>query len=174
VRAFVLGCRTSIMKPRSVAEAGLGLVLLLLTVACSNARAGIVSPNGKLVAYTVPVYDEDANLCNELWLRATDGASAKRLGRVSGERDRVSWVGNDRILLCEFAESPSLLGFDTAGKPVADILLPAECAPLYLALSPDGGKVAFTGGRTARGQREDGLFVYEARSGNVKLLIQRP
>jgi Tol biopolymer transport system component len=161
------------MKRRLALGISLGTVSLVLAAASSTLRAGIVSPDGKLVAYTIPAYDEDANLANDVFLRAGDGSSAKTLGRGVGARDQVSWIGNDRIVLSEFGSSRSCLVFDTSGKRLPEIVLPSECEPLYLAVSPDGEKVAFTGSRGSGDHQDYGLFVLEPKTGAVKLLIKK-
>ena len=100
------------LKPRI----SLTTLLLALAVMSSTLRAGVVSPNGKLVAYTVPAYDEDANLYSEVFVRASDGSSTRTLGKVPGQRDQVRWIGNDRIIVSEFPSADRFGVFDEIGR----------------------------------------------------------
>lgn len=151
----------------------LGTVSSALAVAGSAFGGGLVSAGGKLVAYTVPAYDQDGNLYNDVFLRATDGASATGLGRVGGQRDQVSWIGEDRIAVREFGSAGSFLVFDVKGKRLPDIVLPAGCEALYMAISPDGQKVAFTGSRETDGRKQYGLFVCDVQGGAARLLVEK-
>lgn len=158
------------MKSASITY--LSVLSLTLVFATAALRAGLVSPDGKLVAYTISAYDEDGSLYNEIFIRASDGSSPKTLGQAAGQRDQVSWIGNDRIALSEFASSDVFAVFDISGKRLADIVLPPDCDALYMAVSPDGQKVTFTGSRKAGDKKQYGLFVYDIKSGAVKLLIE--
>jgi len=151
----------------------LGAVSLALAAASSTLRAGLVSPDGKFVAYTTPAFDADGSPYNEVFLLASDGSSPKTLGKVDGQRERISWIGNDRVALSEFAASGPIAVLDVGGKPLADIILPSECQVFYLALSPDGQKVAFIGSRQIGEKPQYGLFVCDIKSGDVKLLIEK-
>ena len=133
----------------------------------------MVSPDGKFVAYTVPAYDEDANLDSEVFVRASDGASTRVLGTVPGRRDHISWIGNDRIVVNEFASANRLGVLDTTGKRLPDIVLPSDCGVFYMAVSPDGRKVTFTGSRTIGDKKQYGLFVCDLKTGLVKLLVEK-
>jgi hypothetical protein len=150
----------------------LGTMMALL-IASSTIHAGMASPDGKLVAYTVPTFDEDGSPCTELLLLARDAAYPKALGTVSGQRDRIWWIGNDRIALTEFSASDSIAVLDIRGKPAADILLPADYHVVYLAVSPDGQQIAFTGRRQSGEKPQSGLFVYDVKSREVRLLIEK-
>jgi hypothetical protein len=152
----------------------LGTVSLALAASSSTLRAGLVSPDGKFVAYTVPAYDADASLYNEVSVRASAGSSTKTLGRASGQRDRVSWVGNDSIAVTEAHSTDSFVVFAITGRRRSDIVLPSECDVLYLGSSPDGQKVTFTGSRKSGDQTQHGLFVYDVKTGAVKLLVEKP
>jgi len=151
----------------------LGIVSLALALASPTLRAGIVSPDGKLVAYTIPAYDEDGSPCNDVFVQATDGSSTKTLGRAAGQRDQVGWLGNDRIAVSQFASGGSFVVFDSNGKRLADIVLPSECDVLYMAVSPDAQKITFTGSRKADDKKQYGLFVYDVESGATKLLVEK-
>lgn len=148
-------------------------LLLALAVTGSTLRAGVVSPNGKLVAYTVPAYDKDANLSSEVFVRASDGSSTKTLGKVPGRRDQISWVGNDRLVVSEFASDNRFGVLDATGKRLPDIVLPSGCDVIYMAVSPDGQKVTFTGSRMNRDKKQYGLFVCDLKNGEVKLLVEK-
>jgi hypothetical protein len=147
--------------------------IMALLVASSIVRASLVSPDGKLVVYTVPTFDEDGSPCTELCLLASGAAYPKALGRVPGQRDRVSWIGNDRICMTESSTSGSIAIMGVGGKQLPDIVLPPECRVLYLAVSPDGQKVAFTGSRKSGEKIQYGLFVYDIERREVKLLIEK-
>ncbi len=151
----------------------LGTVLLALAVAGSGFGAGLVSADGKLVAYTVPAYDEDGSLYNEVFARATDGASTKTVGRAAGQRDQVSWIGNDRIAVSEFGSPGSFLVFEVTGKRLTDIVLPSGCEALYMAISPDAQRVAFTGSRKADNRKQYGLYVCDVQGGAARLLVEK-
>ncbi|HOB97297.1 MAG TPA: hypothetical protein PKM43_00965 [Verrucomicrobiota bacterium] len=151
------------------------LTTLLLTLAFMSAslRAGMVSPDGTLVAYAVPAYDKDANLYSEVFVSAGDGSSKRALGTVPGRRDQISWIGNDRIVLGEFAFAERCAVLDTTGERLPDVVLPSGCDVVYLAVSPDGQKVTFTGSCSVGGEQRHGLFVCDVDSGVVKLLIEK-
>jgi hypothetical protein len=151
----------------------LGALSLALAAASSTLRAGLVSPDGKLVAYTVPSYDADASLYNEVFVRASDGSSTKSLGKAPGQRDQISWIGNDCIVVNEAQGTGSFAVFDITGKRLADIVLPSECDVLYMGLSPDARKVAFTGSRKTGDRKQYGLFLYDVKTGTAKLLIEQ-
>lgn len=132
-----------------------------------------MSADGKRVAYTVPAYDQDGSLYNDVFVRAADGASAKTLGRAGGRRDQVCWIGDDRIAVSEFGLPESFLVFDVTGKRLPEIVLPAGCKALYPAISPDAQRVAFTGSRESDGRKQYGLFVCDVQGGAARLLVEK-
>lgn len=143
----------------------------ILAITSSTLHAALVSPDGKLVAYTIPAYDQDANLYSEVFVRAGDGSSTKTFGKATGRLDQVEWIGNDRLVISQSAFPDRFVVFDAAGKRLPDVVLPTECNVVYMAISPDGLKAAFTGSRTTAGKEQYGLFGYDLKSGLVKLLV---
>lgn len=149
-----------------------GIIGMMVLVLGLRLNAGIVSPDGTRVAYTVPGYDDNAERYGEVFLRATDGSSTRTLGRAGDQRDQVAWIGNDRLVFSEFAMDNRCEVLDAAGKRLPDIIIPTDCQVIYLAVSPDGQKIAFTGSREVGGDRKSGLFVYDVKSREVKLLVE--
>jgi hypothetical protein len=154
-----------------------GSVMFLMALGAvvgSSLGAGIVSSDGKLVVYTVPTCDDEAHLYSEVKVRAWDGSTTKTLGKVSGQWDGANWIGNKRIVLKESENIfiDSLAVWEAAGKRSPDLVMPAGCRAFYLALSPDGEKVAFTGQRAIGDKTQYGLFVWYPKQGEVKPLIE--
>jgi hypothetical protein len=63
--------------------------------------------------------------------------------------------------------------FDVTGKRLADVVLPSGCEALYMAISPDAQRVAFTGSRKTEGRKQYGLFVCEVQGGPARLLVEQ-
>ena len=82
-------------------------------------------------------------------------------------------LGNDRIVIGQFAVADHFVVLDTTGKRLPDIVLPSGCDPLYMALSPDGQKVAFTGSRNIGGKESYGVFVCQPKQGEARVLIKK-
>ena len=133
----------------------------------------MVSPDGKWVAYTIPAFDDDANLYSEIFLKSTDETPPRSLGKVAGELDQVTWIGNDQIALSQFAMANQFAVLETTGKRLPDIVLPPKCNVIYMTLSPDAQNVAFTGWRNVGDKNEYGLFVWRLRQNEVRLLIEK-
>jgi len=146
---------------------------LALALAGSTLGADLVSPDGKRIAYAVPIYDEEANAYNVVFVHAADGTSTNMLGKVPGHRTQVSWIGNDRVAVHEFASADRLFLLDLAGRRLEDLVLPSECHAFYLGLSPDGERVTFTGSRNSGDKTQYGLFIYGVKDGQVRCLIEK-
>ena len=149
---------------------GVGGILLLMWAAL---QAGMISPDGKFAAYTVPAYDEDADLCHEVFVKTTDGSSTRKLDRLKGNWTQVEWIGNDQLVISPFAMADRFVVFDMVGTRLPDIVLPSGCHPLYVALSPDGQNVAFTGSGNLGGKEPYGLFVCHLQQNEVRLLLEK-
>lgn len=159
--------KLSLFKPAIVIACGLLLAIW------ATLQAAMTSLDGTFIAYAVPAYDEDAELGHEVFLKATDGSSTATLGKLTGNWDQVNWTGNEQIAIGQFAMADHFVVLDTTGKRLPDIVLPSGCHPLYMALSPDGQKVAFTGSRNVGGKESYGVFVCQLKQGEARLLIEK-
>jgi len=148
-------------------------VCCILLGTCASLLGDMVSPDGKWVAYTVPAFDDDANLYSEVFLKSIDDEPPRSLGRITGELDQVIWMGNGRIALSQFAMGNQFAVVETTGKRLPDIVLPPKCNVIYMTLSPDAQNVAFTGWRNLGDKVEQGLFVWRLRQNGVRLLIEK-
>ena len=148
-------------------------VCWLLLGTCASLLGDMVSPDRKWVAYTIPAFDGDANLQSEVFLKSADETPPRSLGKVAGELDQVTWIGNDQIALSQFALANQFAVLETTGKRLPDIVLPPKCNVIFMTLSPDAQNVAFTGWRNLGDKNQYGLFVWRLRQNEVRLLIEK-
>ena len=154
---------------------------LALASAGSSFGSDLVSPDGNRMAYVVPIYDKQVSANHDqevpancvVFERATDGTSTNMLGKVPVDRPIVSWIGNDRVAVHEFAHADRLYLWDIAGRRQEELVLPPEYHAYYLEVSPDGERVTFTGYRSAVDKPQMGLFVYGVKDGQVRCLLEK-
>jgi hypothetical protein len=73
-------------------------VCCVLLGTCASLLSDMVSPDGKWVAYTIPAFDDDADLDSEIFLKSTDETPPWSLGKVAGELDPVTWIPESMLV----------------------------------------------------------------------------
>ena len=147
-------------------------LLFALLVCRTPGVADSVSPDGKFVAYCVPSYDRQAERISEVFICATDGSSRRKLGVFSDHLTQIMWLAGDALAFTDRANGAFQV-VRTDGKRLPDLKLPEGCNAIHKALSPDGKRVAFEGSLERAGKRQYGLFVCDAKNGEVRCLIEK-
>lgn len=108
------------------------------TLVASFPRDVSLSPNGRWMAYTVPVDGQS----NEVWIARTDGSGARRVHRSQHWSLRPAWSPDGRRLA---------FGEQWVGLHVLDLTSgdreqhePPRCAPGAIDWSPSADRLAFT------------------------------
>lgn len=99
-----------------------------------------ISPNGKLLAYTVTYYSMEENRGNaELYLMSVDGGEATRLTTSQGSEFSPVWKDDENILFCRGTQIISLNVNSMAESIVAE----SERGFEGIKLSPDGSRLLY-------------------------------
>jgi len=132
----------------------------------------LVSPDGRLLAYGIPAYDEDGTRVTRVVVCALDGSESRVVGTVPGQGGALLWLGNHR-LVSPGNEATRYSVIALTGQALPDIVLPEGCDPQYARFSPAGDKVAYVGSlRPAGAERQNGVFIADLAAGTVKLVLE--
>lgn len=144
--------------------------LVVLAVSPGWSRASVLlSPDGRLLAYGVPAYDDDGTQVTRIVVCALDGSESRVVGTVPGQGGAPLWLDNQR-LVCPGNEATRYSALALAGEHLPDIVLPQGCDPLYARFSPSGDKIAYIGSLRPAG--EEGLFVVDLDAGTVNRVLE--
>jgi len=131
----------------------------------------LVSPNGQLLAYPVPAYDEEGEKVTRIMVCGPAGEGQRELAATPGHCHEVLWLGDDRVLATDY-DWPGYLALALNGDRLGDLVIPEGCYVSRKCLSPDAQRVAFVGGYTPPGgEIQAGLFAVDFRIGDVQRLV---
>ncbi|MHC5040497.1 MAG: TolB family protein, partial [Planctomycetota bacterium] len=132
----------------------------------------LISPDGKRLAYGVPVFHRGGEEALALTVCHLDGTQAKTVRTVPGSGHEILWFGNDRLITTTGkAKRYTIIPVD--GSETSELTIPKDCDISQKRLSPDGKRVAFRGRFLMPGEGwRHGLYVLTWETGQVRRLLE--
>lgn len=124
-----------------------------------------VSPDGKQIAYPLPVYDTYSDTATQIWVSNLDGTKKRRVASVS-DIQGVEWLDNSQ-LVCTKSHSNTFQIVSLNGKQ-RKVLLPETNEVCWPVISPDGKWIAVSTYNSKLDKM--GIFLFNIKSGTLKTL----